>query len=158
MQYFSKILFVSFLFLFLGCKENYFFQKSYDIPDAAWTYDNSLDFKVNIKDTSAIYNLFLTIEHSTDYPKQNVYIQIHTQFPTGEKLKEKLSINLASKAGAWYGKCGSKTCTLKIPIQEGAFFNIPGQYQFTIEQYMRVNPLNGIKRVSFSIEDTGVKK
>jgi len=145
------------LFLF-ACAKSYYFEKAYDIPDSGWTYDNSLAFEVEIKDTSSIYNLYLNIDHSMEYAYQNMYVTIHTHFPKGEKLQEKFSINLATKAGVWQGECGSTSCQLQIPIQEGAFFNQAGTYTFTVEQFMRESPLKGIEGISLAVEDTGVKK
>ena len=151
------VLFGNLMVLF-ACNENYYFQEEVAIPEGNWSYENPVDFSVNIEDTAAIYNLFLEIEHTLEYPRQNIYLQIHTSFPSGEKLKEQLSIDLANKAGVWYGDCSSKSCRLVIPIQEGAYFNQPGEYQFQIEQFTRINPLPGISNISLAIEDTGVKR
>ncbi len=139
----------------MSCGPNYVFEQSYQISNKEWTYQDSLNFNFSIQDTSNIYNLYLDLEHSTAYSFQNLYVQIHTQFPNGERIKKLVSLKLADKAGAWYGDCGSKWCRLSIPIQEGAYFNAVGDYAITVAQYMRKNPLRGIKRIALKIEDTG---
>ncbi|MEM8908774.1 MAG: hypothetical protein AAGD05_13085, partial [Bacteroidota bacterium] len=79
---------------------------------------------------------------------------IHTQFPSGETIKEQVPIDFADKGGQWYGDCGADWCTLRVNIQQGAFFNAMGQHIFRFEQYMRIDPLPGIKSLAFKIEET----
>ena len=143
-----------FVMLFTSCGPNYIFEETTTIENQAWTYQDTIDFKAEITDTLRIFNLYLYIEHAVDYSHQNVYIQIYTLFPSGQRTKERISIDFADKTGQWYGDCDNEWCQLRIPIQEGAFFNAIGMHTFTIEQYMRVDPLQGIKSISMKIEET----
>lgn len=140
--------------LLTACGPNYLYEQDYDIPGGEWTYADPLEFNFEIDDTYSIYNLWLEIEHGTEYNFQNLYTKIHTQFPSGEALEESLSLELADKLGRWYGDCNSNTCTLMIPVQKGAFFDQPGQYQITLEQFMRQDPTRGIRRIGFIVERT----
>jgi gliding motility-associated lipoprotein GldH len=150
----SKIIFFVGALLMLGCGGNFEYQKAYQIQDNSWNYQDTLNFNFNIEDTSRIYNLFLEIEHQNTYSYQNLYTQIHTKFPGGERLTETLSLELADKTGTWMGKCSGTTCKLLIPIQQNAFFNASGDYEITLEQYMRKNPIEGINAISFLLEKT----
>ena len=142
----------------LSCGPNYIFDETIEIGQAGWAYADTLNFEVEIEDTLEIYNLYLDIEHSPDYAKQNIYILIHTQFPSGQRIEEQVSIDFADKLGQWYGDCNAETCSLRVNIQEGAFFNLAGKHVFTIEQFMRIDPLPGIKKVALRIEDTGQQR
>ncbi len=144
----------SLLFL-LSCGPDYILDKTYEIEQQQWTYADTLNFEVNIVDSLKIYNLYLDIEHSTEFPNQNMYVMIHTQFPSGKRISERVSLEMANKIGVWFGDCNSEWCNFRIPIQQGAFFNALGKHTFTIEQYMRVDALPGVKSISFKIEDTG---
>lgn len=146
------------VFTLISCGPNYIYEQTFEIANTEWAYKDTLDFEVEISDTLEIYNLYLDIEHTTDYAKQNIYIMIYTQFPSGERIKERVAIDFADKMGQWYGTCNNSTCQLRINIQQGAFFNLAGRHRFTIEQYMRINPLPGIKSIAFRIEDTGQKR
>ena len=146
------------LLLIWACGEGFDFEKKQTIGNKGWAYSDVLDFDLNIADTTTIYNIYLEIEHATDYSKQNLYTLIHTKFPSGERLKEQVSLELADKRGKWNGNCSSSSCTLRIPIQEGAFFSQAGQYTFSVEQYMRQNPLAGIKSIALMLEDTQQKR
>ena len=146
---------ISIALLFLsGCGQQYVFQKEYPIADAKWSYSDTLDFDLTIEDTTDIYNIYLDITHTVDYSKQNLYALVYTKFPSGERLKEQVSLELANKLGLWNGDCKGESCTVRIPLQVGAYFNKKGNYTFTIEQFMRINPLEGIQKIGLVVEDT----
>jgi gliding motility-associated lipoprotein GldH len=141
-----------------SCGPNYVYEKQYDIEQAAWSYADSLQFDFEIRDTNTIYNLWLEVTHSTSFSNQNLYTQVHTAFPAGERITELLSLELSDKAGQWFGDCNSESCTLRIPIQQGAYFNQAGDYQITLEQHMRRNPVEGVYSIAFLLENTGKQR
>lgn len=151
-----KIIFAAFILAFtvVSCSDNYLYEKHQAIANATWEYSDTLDFDFEIVDTNRIYNLYLDVAHSPAYGYQNMYVQIYTKFPSGERIKEQISLEMANKAGVWNGDCNAKVCQLQIPLQEGAFFNEPGSYLVTIEQFMRESPLAGVQKIGFIIEDT----
>lgn len=157
----NKLAFIP-LLLLIGCLSScgpdFIYEKDYDLANEAWTYSDTLDFKINITDTTAIYNLYLDMEHSTDYAFQNIYLQVYTLYPNGKRIKELLPIDIADKTGKWYGNCDSDMCQLRVNLQEGAFFNATGDYVITLEQYMRKKSLLGLKSLALRIEDTGQKR
>jgi gliding motility-associated lipoprotein GldH len=151
MLFFATILAVSCL---SACGPNYVYEQELIVPEAGWGYSDSLVAKFEVPDTNTIYNLHLLIEHTTYFSYQNFYVLVHTQFPDGQRLTEQLSLELAGKGGVWLGNCRGELCTLDIPIQEGAYFNQAGNYQVTVEQYSRRNPLPEIKSIRFALEAT----
>lgn len=158
MQHVVKFLSLIFVLLLLGCGPNYILDKKYEIENSEWTYRDTLNFEVNITDSLKIYNLYLQMEHSTDFPRQNMYVRIHTKFPSGKRISEQVSLEMANKAGVWYGNCNREWCRFTLPIQQGAYFDLPGDYEFTVEQYMRIDPLPGLKSLAFKVEDTGLTR
>ena len=150
----NQIFLFCLLIFFAACGNDFEYEKTYDFQEEQWSYPDTLNFNFHIADTTSIYNLYLEIEHESSYSYQNLYTQIHTKFPGGERLTETLSLELADKAGNWMGNCSGSTCKLLIPIQKNAFFNAAGDYEITIEQYMRENPVEGITAISFFLEKT----
>jgi gliding motility-associated lipoprotein GldH len=138
-----------------ACGPNYVIKESRDIAETGWAYKDTLDFAFEIADTTQLYDLEIVVEHATDFPYQNMYTLISTRFPSGRRLQKQLSLELADKAGVWAGVCGSKVCTITIPIQQGAYFNEAGPYLITLEQYMRIDPLPGLSRVTLQITPVG---
>lgn len=131
------------------------FEKSIEIKNSQWTYADSLLYTFPVKDTSKIYNILLDISHAKNYAFQNIYLKIHTRFPSGKRLQNQVNIDLAEPSGKWTGDCGRNSCELEIPIQQDAYFNETGNYTITIEQYLRKDTLSGIEAVGVLLEDTG---
>lgn len=127
-------------------------------PDNGWTYPDSLEVAFTVQDTSVLYNLFLTVNHTTDFGYQNLYTRIRTGFPDGEQQTQVLSLELADKAGGWEGKCTGKRCQLEIPLQENAIFSMPGTYTFSIAQFMRQDSLPGVKSIRFRVEKSETER
>lgn len=147
-----------FLLSLAACGPKYAINKKYDITGGTWTYADSIRFAFDIADTLSLYDLSLGVKHSTSFGYQNLYARISTQFPDGTRLSKPLSLELADKAGIWQGDCNSKTCTIEIPIQEGAYFNQPGKYVITIEQFMRDSVVNGVQSVTLKVAETTKKR
>ena len=154
-MYRAKLCFVFLLFALSSCGPNYIFEETFPLQGDTWTYADSLTFEVDVKDTLKIYNLYLDLEHSTDFGYQNLYTKINTAFPEGQRISETLSLELQHKSGMWLGDCSGDYCDLRIPIQEGAYFNASGLHTITIHQYMRADSLKGVKSLSLRVEDTG---
>lgn len=145
----------AFAMLFSACGPNYIYEKTYEINQGTWTYADSLVFEVDVEDTLKIYNLYLDLEHNTAYSFQNLYTQINTAFPSGQRISENLSLELQHKSGMWLGDCSRDYCELRIPIQEGAYFNASGLHTIVIHQFMRSDSIKGVKSLSLRVEDTG---
>ena len=146
------------LLLLSSCGPDIIYEKDYELPETGWSYADTLNFEVSIQDTLGVYNLFLDLTHSREYPFENMYVRIHTTFPSGRRITQQVSLELAGEAGIWKGDCGSEFCQIAIPIQTNAYFDQPGTYEFTLEQYMRRNPLPGVQSIAFRVEDTGEKR
>jgi len=80
---------------------------------------------------------------------------VHTYYPSGKSRTQRLSLELASSAGIFQGRCSGDLCTLQIPIQRNIYFEQPGTYQLVLEQFMRRNPVEGIASIALQVEDTG---
>ncbi len=143
----------------LACsKEKVIFEKNYDLKNGQWAYGDTLGFTFSIADTMALYDIVMVIKHTHQYATQNLYMNISTKFPTGERPKQLLNIDLADNTGKWEGNCNSTECTFEIPIQPNAYFNTAGQYTITLEQYMREEYLKDIKSIALKLVDKNQKR
>jgi gliding motility-associated lipoprotein GldH len=138
--------------LIAACGGGAVFDKSAEIANASWSYDQALPFEFEIADTAKTYEILLGVTHADDFAYQNCYVQITTIFADGQSKKQPLSLELAGDSGIWNGDCGGGSCALEIPIQPKARFRQPGKYRISVEQFMRVNPLPGIKAISLKIK------
>lgn len=144
--------------VFSACSPGTLVKESQDVQDGVWTYADSLLFQVVIEDTSRLYDISLLVKHDKSYAYQNLYVKVHTRFPSGKILSPSVSLEVADKSGQWLGKCSGRACRVEIPIQQNAYFEEKGAYTFTLEQYMRVDSLPGIRSIGLHVRDIGPKR
>lgn len=149
----SYLLLFSFFSVLSACGPDLIYDATRDVSRDGWAYDNPLHFTFQVQDTNKVYNLWMEVVHSTDFKNQNIYTKLYTSFPDGQKIGEVVSLELADRAGAWHGACGSSVCKVQIPLQTETYFNQIGEYALTVEQYMRKDSVKGILALRFMIED-----
>lgn len=142
---------------FTACGDDFIYKKNIPIESTSWAYEDTLTFDFNIEDSTKIYTLLLDVAHSPDYGFQNLYVQMHTRYPSGKVDKQVLSLELATQSGVWNGQCNSKKCTLEIPLLTDVAFPETGKYSLAIEQYMRQSPLPGILGMALKIKPVGMR-
>lgn len=142
---------------FFACEPKAHFQQSYSFENDTWPYADTLNFTFQITDTTDLFNIALDVDHATTFPFQNLYVQFHTAFPSGLRLSKLVSLELANKAGVWFGRCNADDCQVRIPLQNDAFFNELGEYTITVEQYTRKQDLPGVSSVGLAIEKSTKK-
>ena len=119
--------------------------------DNFWSQEDVLEMNFDISDTTEVYNLSVTIEHSTEYAWENLYIKVHNLFPDGDTLSREISLDLADKKGQWQGQCDGSTCKATVDLQTSFFFPQTGNYKIWMEQYMREVNLEHIQRVHLGL-------
>ena len=144
--------------VFSACGPGYFYKSDKKIPGGIWLYRDTVDFSFNITDTASLYNLYLDTEYRDTFPNQNIYLKLYTRFPDGKRFSKPYAFDLFDALGAAKGKCSGHDCNLHTILQENAFFNQPGQYTITVEQFMRRDSVAGIRSVGLSVEKTVRKK
>lgn len=145
--------YVGILFLALfACNSKSIYTKSITFENQSWSQDQNLGFDFNIADSEQQYNLFFDIDHSTDYPYENLYLRINTTFPDASTASDTLSIEMTGQQGQWMGKCSSEKCKLRVFLQQKVRFKDSGAHVISFEQFTRDDDLMGIDQVSFSIE------
>lgn len=141
----SGLAFLAFFVLILiGCDRKAAFDVRVSPQAGIWTYNDDLVLNFEIVDTSIIYDLTLSVEHSRDYPWENLYVEIENIFPDGDTLSRPLSLELADKRGKWQGECSGSTCEAIIDLQKSVFFPKKGSYQIRLKQHMRQDSIPGL--------------
>ncbi len=138
------------LFL-IACGPETVYQERFTLDKAVWNYADSLEFSFEITDTTRSYNLLLDVHHRKGYPYQNLYTQIHTYFPSGKASDQLVSLELADRAGQWFGNCRGQNCRLTIPLQQAVHFNETGAYRLVLEQYLRRDSIPDVQEIGLRI-------
>lgn len=144
--------------VFSACGPDYLFESEKSIAQEQWAYQDTLDFKFNISDTTALYGIKVAFTYADTFPNQNIYIKFHTRFPDGTRLSKPLSFDFFDPEGNPAGKCSGGACNAEIYIQQNAFFEKTGEYLITLEQFGRRDPIPGIQSIGLFVEKMGKKQ
>ncbi|MCC8146359.1 MAG: gliding motility lipoprotein GldH [Bacteroidales bacterium] len=143
-----------FLVILASCSEKEIFSEYRSISQAEWDKNDILEFEVYIKDTEALYDVFLELRNNNDYSFRNIWLFIDYQTPSGEIRSDTLNADLADIYGKWYGK-GISLYTYTFPYGLNVQYKDTGNYTYTIRQGMRENPLKGISDVGLRVSKQG---
>ena len=135
-----------------GCAEQRFYEQSYELTNEEWYYEDVKDFTFVVQDTTARYDLMMSINHSTSYEYQNLYLKLTTVYPDRESRTQELSVDFADSQGRWYGDCNSKSCKVAVTLQRNAFFNQTGSHTIKVVQHMRISPIQHVQAVTLSLD------
>lgn len=147
----KKLAYFLFLLVFISCQQEYVLNETITIEGNAWDYEEILSFDLDINDIESQYNLHLIVKHTEAYSYENIYMKIHTKFPTIDKKEEQITIQLADKKGDWIGKCSGENCEVKVYLLEGFKFPEEGAYSFEFEQFTREEHLTNVEGLQLQL-------
>jgi len=132
------------------------FEKNTAIPGQEWYSSYKPEISFTIKDTSALYNVYLVLRHSDAYNYNNIWLNLYRKGPD-TSYTHQLEVPLANtrENNSWLGTgmddiWETRTQINQMPIQ----FRKAGNYDFVLEQIMREDPLKHVLNVGIRIEKT----
>ena len=144
-------------FLFFSCNDKDFYQDKKEIANNNWKHNDTINFNVNITDTSQLYDLFFTIVNSNEYSNSNLWLFVNTKSPENFLLIDTLELFLSDEKGKWYGKKSSNEYKSFHYFKKQVIFPKKGVYSFSVRQGMRHLNLNGINEFGLMIKESGKK-
>ncbi len=159
----NKLTIIFIIFVFFGCTSNEIYQEYKSLP-GYWQHDDFLQFTLPEFDSTAVYNIFLNIRSTNEYPYNNLFLICAMNFPNGKVVTDTLEYQMAHPDGTWLGT-GNSIKDNKLWYREEIRFFEEGNYTLHIKQAMRninevegVSKLLGIRDVGVSIEKVILKK
>ncbi|HNQ11689.1 MAG TPA: gliding motility lipoprotein GldH [Bacteroidia bacterium] len=152
---FSFIRFITLLYLFflvVSCDQQRVFESNKAIGAKGWDMNESIDFLIDVPDTSKSYHLYLNTRNVGDYKFSNLYLFINTYTPSGIVQRDTAEIILAEESGKWLGNGIGDLYAKQTLFVRGFKFKELGEYRFEIMQAMRINPLLGIEDIGMRLE------
>ena len=143
------LVFASCLIILASCNKGVVYEQEVKLS-GLWDFDEVLEYKIPVQDTSARYDLVAKVVHDKDFSYQNFYVDISTTFPDGKTLSDDVSFQLATGLGSWQGNCGSNSCKVELLLQPSFRFQQIGDYVIRIRNNSR-EELNGIASVGLSV-------
>ena len=135
----------------IACNESAYYKQSIEITEGSWAFENPVNFEIDIDDIESYFDLILDVDHSPEYSYENLYVNIHTTFPSGEKVTDLVSLQLTDNLDQWEGKCNANQCTVSILLQNRVYFKEKGKHTISIEQYNRENPIEGVMALTMKM-------
>jgi gliding motility-associated lipoprotein GldH len=141
---------------FSGCTTIDLFEKVESIPDQEWKSSFKPVFEFTIKDTTALYHLYIIIRHSDRYNFNNLWVNLYTLSPDKKQTKAQYELPLANNNKGWLTNTAMDDIyehrIALTPANQGIYFSKAGSYSFTLEHIMREDPLKHMFDVGLRIE------
>lgn len=134
-----------------SCSNDTVFDQYISIENRTWDYDQKPTFTIDVKDSTARYNIYINIRHSTDYDYSNIYVLLHEKGPKLIDSSYRKEIKLAELDGRWLGKSAASLYEVEYLAKENFTFPDTGFYTFSVEQNMRENPLKDIVDIGLKV-------
>jgi len=117
-----------------------------------WKWSDKKFFKVEMNDSLRLFNIFINIRHTTDYPKSNLFVFLTTTSPVGNTRRDTLEIFIADDRGKWLGNGFGDIKLVSREYRKAVRFPFNGIYSFEVEQGMRI-PEIPVTDVGIRIEE-----
>lgn len=141
-----------------SCGGGVFYSESQSVNEYGWMPDDSLSFKVEVDDTTQLYDFMVEVRNSITYPYSNLFLFVNTDFPDGSVARDTLECPLADQEGKWYGKRSGRFVDSRYRLRASSMrFPMTGQYCFSVSNGMRDSAIAGIKDISLRIEYSKTK-
>jgi gliding motility-associated lipoprotein GldH len=138
--------------LFIACSGNVVFEENVQIPSNTWKQNAPAEFIAEIKDTVTPCDVYINIRHTGKYAFSNLFLFLNTTVPEGQSYRDTLECALADENGRWYGSGLGDIWDYRVLLKRGVVFGKRGNYQFTLEQGMRIDPLIHVMDIGIRIE------
>jgi gliding motility-associated lipoprotein GldH len=153
-RFFAPLIFAVVLCLAMACGTLDVYEKNFSFPKTEWDYTQKPQFELNISDTTFYYNIYITLRHTDAYRFSNIWLMVHTQLPEQAAHTKRVELPLAEPSGKWLARGMDGIYEHRIQIQNHAIFNKTGLVKFTLEQNMRINPLQNMLSVGVRVQKT----
>lgn len=138
-------------FLLISCGSKDVFNAYDSIESSGWNSDSISRFNFVINDTSVLYNSFINVRHSGDFPYRNLWLIVDLVRPDSNIIRDTAILILAKETGKWIGTGSSSVRHLRYLFKNEMSFSQPGNYEYIIAHGMNDSVLPGIVNVGIRL-------
>jgi len=131
-----NLILISLLMIVLttACSRGKIFEKYHKFENNTWKrVGDHVWFEVPVKDTTALYDLFIAIRHATFYPYDKISVGITIYSPHGETRYSEHTVILKDDRGKFISEGLGDIWDIRVPFKENFTFGSTGLYKFEIE-------------------------
>ena len=154
MNHLKSVFFLTLIF-FSSCDRSRVFEKNHVFENDYWIADSVQTFEIEIDDRTKEYSVFVNVRNSSTYPYQNIYLNFYVHDSINNVYMQKLVNNnlFDPRTGKPLGQSGiGDVFDHRFLLLENQKFLHTGKHTVEIEQYMRVDTLQGILGVGVRVE------
>ncbi len=138
--------------LLFACDSKRVFEDYKQIAPGGWNKDSLKVFEFEAVDATQHHNLYINIRNKGNYPNSNIWLFLQIKSPSGEILTDTVEYILAEPNGKWRGSGIGDLFDNQFLYKQNVYFPETGTYQFSIQQGMRTEVLEGIHDIGLRIE------
>lgn len=135
-----------------SCSKPSVYNEFKPIDPTGWSADSSHIFSVDIKDSTALYDLWVNIRHNGNYPYQNLWLFVEQLSPDSLITRDTLACALSDHTGRWTGTGSGSLYLLTLNFKQQFKFDGKGTYRFSIVHGMRDKHLKGIHAIGLKLD------
>jgi gliding motility-associated lipoprotein GldH len=139
-KYFLPLLVLSILVL-TSCDPNMVYDQFRATGENSWSWDEQQIFEVEMENPDEYYNIYVSVRHTKEYPKSNLYLFLSIQGPNDAVSHDTIDVAIADTRGRWLGDGFGDVKFVRKRIREKVRFSFPGKYTFTLSQGMRLKEI-----------------
>jgi len=129
------------------------FEKNVAIPNHQWQSEFQPVINFDITDTSATYNVYIVMRHTNKYGFNNIWVRAKVKEPGSQQWKTgQYDLTLADNNRGWLGSGMDDIFEHRILVQQQTKFLRTGNYEYSIQQIMREDPLPEVMNIGLRIE------
>ncbi len=143
------------LVLLVACDSRRVYEYNQDFKTRVWDVSDTANFEFTIKDPGKKYNLYCNVRNSIDYPYARLFVQYSLHDSVGSEIQKKLisAFLFDQKTGKPQGSSGlGDVYDHQFPLLSDYEFKVPGRYKVKMEQFMRMDTLQGVLAIGLRVE------
>ncbi|MDP4240142.1 MAG: gliding motility lipoprotein GldH [Bacteroidota bacterium] len=136
----------------VACTSNDIYFQYKPVTLKGWSKDSLYSFDISVKDTAAIYNVYVNVRNRGEYPYQNLWLFLNKTAPDKTQTKDSIECYLADQRGKWLGSGLGSIMEMPVLYQQKVRFKAIGTYHYKIGHGMRDSLLIGINDIGMRVE------
>ncbi len=140
------------IFALTACNRGKIYEKRQQFDNYTWNRFKPLFFEVTVKDIEAEYNVYLTLRHITQYPYDNLKVNLTIYSPDGEERTTMHTFLIKDTNGNFLSLGAGDLWDLKLLVKGKYIFNKKGTYKFQIDNLMDYFDIVGLVDLGLVVE------
>jgi gliding motility-associated lipoprotein GldH len=138
--------------LSISCSKNKVYEKRFEFEKYTWNRFLPVYFEFPIHDNTYNYNIYLTSRHITQYPYDNLKVNLTIYSPSGDERTSMHVFQVKDKDGKFLGDGMGDLWDLKLLVKQNISFKDAGNYKIQIDNLMDYYDIVGLMNIGVIVE------